>query len=162
MSNTEQADSRRGFMLAEIVAAVAIGLCISLLLGPTFSRYETYLAKMQLRGAARELAADLNALQQRALFRASSDTEMLMVTGKKDGYKIILRDDVFRRVNFGEEGVGPVYFTVNAPRAVYFGKEGSPVFSGSSNYYKLVHKAQSDLAITVSVQPVTGRVVVCE
>ena len=45
---------------------------------------------------------------------------------------------------------------------MHFGPEGSPVLPGYSSCYKLVHKAQADLAINVRIQPVTGRVVISE
>ncbi|MCH4158163.1 MAG: hypothetical protein LKF34_06175 [Acidaminococcaceae bacterium] len=167
MLNSKACEGQQGFLLAEVLTAIAIGLVISLLLGPTFSRYETYLARMQLWGAARELAADLNTLQQRALFQAGEDEEAdgkesLSVSNLLDGYAISRQGKEIRRVSFSKEGAGAVYFTSSSPMKLHFGPEGSPVLPGSSNCYKLVHKAQANLAINVRIQPVTGRVVISE
>lgn len=167
MLNSKACEHQQGFLLAEVLTAVAIGLVISLLLGPTFSRYEEYLARLQLKGAARELAADLNTLQQRALFQAGKDEEAdgkerLSVLEQLDGYVISRQGKEIRRVSFREAGAGAVYFTSSSPMKMHFGPEGSPVLPGYSSCYKLVHKAQADLAINVRIQPVTGRVVISE
>ena len=144
------------------MAAVAIGLGISLFLCPVCSLYEHYVARTQLLGAARELVTDLSALQQKALFSGSRERFGLAMTANRDGYDILERSLVVRNVTFSRGGLITVEFSQNSPQMLYFGREGGPVVTGSKHYYYLSHKQYKDLAVRVAVQPVTGRVEILE
>lgn len=159
MTLAEKRQNQKGFLLTEFICAVAVGLVLILFIGYAGNAGHKYTAKIQLRGAARELAANIGSLQHQALFCQASGQERLFVQDDFAGYVIVRRNQVIRKVDFSQGSFSRIRFANVTLKKIWFQNEGAPVYNGN---FVLTHKDQEALKIKVGVQPVTGRIVITE
>jgi hypothetical protein len=119
----------------------------------TFNIFDKYKAKAELASYAQTLAIDLNYLQGQAVFCPSESRLNLMVLNAGEGYLLIKREEVVKKVHFA--AASKISFTNISLRNINFYADGIPEQSG---IFYLQHQVYPDLLVKVRVQPVTGRV----
>ncbi len=120
-----------------------------------------YVCRQKVRVAAQHLAADLRKLQRETMYTVNMYNNELDVysLGDKDNYILQKYPDRGRtKISFPKIGCDGVYFAKFIV-AMQFHSSGAPRRVAT---YELRHRQLSDFACIVSVQPVTGRVVVSE
>ena len=150
---------QKGFLLAELICAIAVGLVLTLFIGYASQAGSKYTAKIQLRGAAKELAANIGSLQHQALFCQTAFREKLYVKSDLAGYSIVRHSQVIRDVDFSQGSFSRIRFTEETLKKIWFQNEGAPIYNGN---FVLTHQDQEGLKVKVGVQPVTGRIVITE
>lgn len=147
-------------MLLELTVGAGLVALACCLLMPSTDAYLRFYYRQQLRHAANQVAADIRFLQQEAMFSKSLSRIMQVNLRKADGYTIVrnLSDGNGQRVDFARLGCSNVYFTTQNLRP-QFSHNGSPMATGM---LELHHSRLKDCYYTISLQPVTGRVVLNE
>lgn len=149
---------QKGFIQLELVCAVLLIVTLTAALLVGTGGYNRQQKKMQVQAAAVMLAADIRNMQQQAMFSDGVLNRQIKVTADSGGYALYKDRKVIRKVQFAEQGCGEVYFSRKIAQA-QFTNTGSPSTTGD---FELQHRKLSGYKYTVSIQPVTGRVVVSE
>ena len=118
--------------------------------------YEIALATVQVESAAREFAQDLLRTRERAL--AGSDRGFVELSSGRKGYWVYRRPNlVEKRRDFASAGSVALQFSSIPAYIIKFSINGSPSASG---LFILQHERITSVQVKVSLQPVTGRVLV--
>ena len=150
---------QRGFIQLELLCAAALlSYCAAQLL-PCLQVWKSYHHKTQLQIAAGMLAEDLRSLQSQVMFHHCSSQFRLIPFSNSSGYSIAYGNPatVLLSRSFAQHHCAGVYFT-NTLR-LGFASSGSPSSTGT---LVLSHQELQDKAMSVELQPVTGRVLVYE
>lgn len=140
-----------------LACAVLIGMSGAVFLQGRAVMRQYY--KQQVRLSAQLLAADLRALQQRALYKGSNAMRKLQPLSTDNRvYTLVDGMNVVATIAFGDFGCDEVYFQ-RSIASVSFGTLGAPTANGE---YVLRHRRLENFSCRVALQPVTGRVLVYE
>lgn len=154
---------QQGYILVEILAAVAIFLFAVGTLFIQANKWQEYCYKNQVRLVAHILAADLREIQERALFKGSQKVwDLATSDGNRSAYWIYngyqFNEEIKRVVRFKNFGCGDVYFSEDIYALTYY-PNGTPTKTGA---YVLCHRKLPGYACYLNVQPVTGRISINE
>lgn len=140
-----------------LACAVLIGMAGAVFLQGNTVMRQYY--KQQVRLSAQLLAADLRALQQRALYKGSNAMRKLQPLSTDNSvYTLVDGMNVVAAIAFSDFGCGEVYLQ-RSINSVSFGTLGAPNANGE---YVLRHRRLEKFSCRVALQPVTGRVLVYE
>lgn len=145
-------------MQLELAAAALLTITLTAALALGINGYARQQRRLQVQAAANMLAADIRNMQQQALFSDGILNRQIKVTADSGGYALYKDRKVQRKVSFAGQGCGDVYFSKKIAQA-QFTNTGSPSTTGA---FELRHRGLTGCKYTVSIQPVTGRVVVSE
>ncbi len=150
--------SKSGFLAAEILL-----ICFGLSLLAAFTvisgdACQHYYYKQQVRIAADVMASDIRLLQQDSMFSDGILNRQIKFMSDNGGYGFYVDRKVSKRIYFKNLGCDGVYIMQKMP-VVQYTNNGSPSFTGN---IVLGHKKVSNFRCILSVQPVTGRVVIDE
>lgn len=120
--------------------------------------YTAYYQKLQLKTAADILASDIRVLQQQSLFDDSILNRQIKFMPDNSGYAFYNDRKIVKRIYFSDFGCKDVYIDRKMPN-IQFTVNGSPSYTGS---VVLKHRKNTAARCILSVQPVTGRVVINE
>lgn len=146
----------RGFLLLEMLVFTALLSIAALFFAMQSKAYTAWYEKMQLQTAAEVLASDIRVLQQQSLFDDGILNRQIKFMPANNGYAFYTDRKVVKKIYFSDLGCKNVYID-RKMAAVQFTNNGSPSYTGS---VILKHRKNPAAVCTVSVQPVTGRVVI--
>lgn len=149
--------NQRGFLLLDVLSACALFSILTLFTYSANKHFDTTQKKNKVRMAAEILAQDLRRLQRTTMFQCTGMNLALKVTNIYE-YRIYDGITLNKTVNFSKLGYEGVYFSkkLNSSRFIPI---GAPVYTGD---YELKHRDLPNFSCTLSIQPVTGRVIVSE
>lgn len=134
-----------------------LGLAVALLVTGG-SGWQHYYHQQQLRQAAEILSADIRLLQRQSLFDDGILNRQIKFMTDKSGYAFYVDRKIVRRIYFSDFGCGDVRVD-NKLAYVQYTNTGSPSLTGN---IVLTHQKLFKASCILSVQPVTGRVIVSE
>lgn len=153
-----QRSKKSGFIFTDILAGCFIlGLAAAMLLVGGSSWLKYYHQK-QLKQAAAVLSADIRLLQRQSLFDDGILNRQIKFMTDKKGYAFYVDRKVKKRIYFSDFGCGDVRLD-NKLAYVQYTNNGSPSMTGN---IILKHQKLPGSFCTISIQPVTGRVVISE
>lgn len=145
-------------MQLELLAAAILTVVLLTALAAGTDGYIKQQRKVQLMTAANMLAEDIRTMQQQSIFSDRVLNRQLRVAADSGGYDLYKDRKVVRKIVFSERGCADVYFGKKITQ-VHFTNTGSPSSTGD---FELRHRRLTGYKYIVSIQPVTGRVVVSE
>lgn len=148
----------RGFIYTELLAAITIVAMAAGWLLHSSGSLRNSLCRMQVRTASAVFASELRSLQRNAMFKENGIALKLRIDSSGKGYIVYRGLNPVKKLNMEKIGCSGVYFARKITAAA-FSTGGSPVSSGS---YELRHQLLDSFSCTVTVQPVTGRVIINE
>ncbi len=153
-----QRSNNGGFIFTDIlVCCLLLGVSAALLMAGVSSWQRQYYHR-QLQQAAEVLTADVRQLQRQSMFDDRALNRQIRFMTDKGGYAFYADRKVVRKIYFRDFGCGKV--SVDSKLAyVQYTSSGSPSLTGN---IILRHENLPDVSCVLSVQPVTGRVVVSE
>lgn len=143
--------------MLDVLSACALITFISLSVFTANEHFNTTLKMNKVRTAAAIFAQDLRRLQRYTMFQ-SSGTGLTIKTKNGTEYRVNQGLTVKRTVNFKDIGCDGVYFSKSLSTGS-FSATGTPAYTGD---YELRHKELENFSCTLSLQPVTGRVIILE
>ena len=147
-----------GFIFLDILTAcVLLGAAAAMLMLGGNGWLRQYHHR-QLTQAAEVLTADIRLLQRQSLFDDGTLNRQIRFMTDKSGYAFYADRKVVRKVYFSDFGCGKVRVD-NKLAYVQYSNNGSPSLTGN---IILRHENLPNNSCILSVQPVTGRVVVSE
>ena len=112
---------------------------------------------IQVRVAAKGLAADIRAFQQNIMFSDSAANKIILFDNK-EGYIIETNNGQKRYyVDFNKNGCKGVYFDKYSSNSISFSSSGAPKNNTAGDYI-LKHHDNSDFACKLTIQVSSGRV----
>ena len=143
--------------MLDVLSACAL---IALIMAYAYQANEhinTSLKINKVRTAAETFAQDLRKLQRNTMFQSSGGALSIKII-KTSEYHIYDGLVIKKTVDFNKTGCEGVFFSkkLNTGR---FMPIGAPVYTGD---YELRHKDLPNFSCTLSIQPVTGRIVINE
>ncbi len=122
--------------------------------------WQQYVYKQQVRVAAQYMAADIRRVQQDAVYYGDFHQRMLktFARGAPHQYDLYENTNSIKRVTFSSIDCQGVYLQQGI-QSLAFSNFGAPRSVGT---YVLRHKKVDNFSCVISVQPVTGRVIVTE
>lgn len=146
-----------GFLLLDVLSACALIAFISLSVFTANNHFNTTLRINKVRTAAEIFAQDLRRLQRNTIFHCSGKISTINVN-RDSGYSFQEGTTIKKTVLFKDIGCDGVYFSksLNIGR---FSGTGTPAYTGD---YELRHINLPNYSCTLSLQPVTGRVIINE
>lgn len=148
---------QRGFLLLDVLSACALIALISLSAFTAHEHFNTSLKITKVRTAAEILAQDLRSLQRTAIFQCNEKIATIKPY-LTSGYTIQHGTTLKKAINFKDVGCDGVYFSKSI-KTERFSASGTPAYTGD---YELRHTSLPNFSCTLSVQPVTGRVIINE
>lgn len=147
----------KGFLLLDVLSVCALIALISLMVFTANHRFNTTLRINKVRTAAEILAQDLRRLQRKTIFHHNEKLFMIR-PNLKGGYNFTEGTTIKKTILFKDIGCDGVYFSksLNIGR---FSNSGAPAYTGD---YVLKHQDLPNYSCTLSLQPVTGRVIIIE
>lgn len=154
MAVLRQKHKGNGYLLAEwLISIFLYGVIFSALCAGIVG-YEKILAAVQVENAAREFAQDILLTRERAM--AGSDLGFIELNSGRKGYWVYRRPNlVDKKRGFASGGSESIRFCSIPAYIIRFSINGSPSASG---LFILQHEKVRSAQVTVSLQPVTGRV----
>ena len=148
---------QKGFLLLDVLSACAL---ISIILLSTISasrHFDTTLKINKVRVAAEIFAQDLRKLQRDTMFKCSGAGLTIKITNGSV-YSFYEGLSMKKSVSLDDLGCEGVYFNKVVKNAG-FSYSGAPSASGD---FELKHRDLNNFSCKLSLQPVTGRVVISE
>ena len=143
--------------MLDVLSACALIALIFLSAFTAHEHFNTSLKINKVRTAAEILAQDLRSLQRTAIFQCN-DKIATIKPNLTLGYTIQHGTAVKKAINFKDVGCEGVYFSKSI-KTERFSASGTPAYTGD---YELRHTNLPNFSCTLSVQPVTGRVIINE
>lgn len=151
----------QGFIIVELAVAALLLLMSVCWASASYQAYCNHYYREQVRFIAAGLASELRHLQKESMFRNDRMLAMLKASSAQPGQYVIstgITSADKRYVRFADQGCGNVYFS-RMLASLHFSSTGNPSASGN---FELRNRRLSNFYCVVSVQPVTGRVVINE
>lgn len=148
---------QNGFLLLDVLYACAL-LSIIMFSFHTINEHFIITLKIsRVRTATNILANDLRKLQRYTMFQCNG-TPLTIKIANNSEYRIYDGLNIKKTVNFDKLGCQGVYFAkkLNSSR---FMAIGTPSYTGD---YELKHKDLPNFSCILSIQPITGRVIISE
>ena len=149
--------SINGFVVLEfLIVAAALATVATVFYTPSNTMLKMQ-APLQVRVAAKNLAADIRAFQQSVLF--SDDTsDRIIFFDNKEGYIIETNNGKTKKyIDFAKIGCNGVYFDQCKNDSITFASNGAPK-NDTAGSYTLRHHENSDFACVLTIQVSSGRV----
>lgn len=140
-----------GFFTLEFLVVIAIFMTTSMFFYVPAQSLLRQQYAIQLRLAAQELAADIRAAQQRAMFSNVTKNRIILLEDKQS-YIIEASNKL---VSFSKLSWEGVYFAKTASNYISYSNIGAPSTAGD---YVLKHYKDANISYTLTIQPSSGRV----
>jgi len=151
-------NSRRdkGFLLVEWLTWMFVCGVLFFMLYTGVKAYQSVLVMAEAENAAREFAQDILLVRERAL--AGNDLGYIELNSGRKGYWVYRRPNLLdKKRGFASAGSAALRFSSIPSYVIRFSINGVPSTSGT---YVLQHERFSSVQVHVSLQPVTGRVLI--